>query len=118
MAGQNAPFDHLTADNTGPAVIVVIYSLASVSSGIAVIRFWLQAIRSIPFGIDDGAYIVANVQPQHALCLEDGRLTVFCQLWAISSTILWTLAVNSGLGQRMAALGASNIDKFFKVSCH
>ena len=61
MAGIRAPLAHLTTDDTGPAIIVVIYCLALTSSGIAIIRFWLQSYRSIPFEIDDGAYVVANV---------------------------------------------------------
>ena len=62
MAGVLQPLDELTEENTGPAVIIVIYSLASVTIGVTVIRFWLQRSRGIPFCLDDGAYVVANVR--------------------------------------------------------
>jgi len=62
MAGVLQPLDELTEENTGPAVIIVIYSIASVTIGVTVIRFWLQKSRGIPFCLDDGAYVVANVR--------------------------------------------------------
>lgn len=61
MAGVRPPLDPLTPDNDGASLIVVSYSLALASIVVALIRYGLQVIRSIPFGWDDGIYLIANV---------------------------------------------------------
>lgn len=70
MAGERPPLDPLTAENTGAAVIIVIYTLVSISIGFVVIRFWLQAVHKIPFAADDGTFIVASVHNLLSLNLE------------------------------------------------
>jgi len=62
MAAERPPLDPLTSEDTGPAVIIVIYALASVSVLVAVIRFTYSATHNIPFGFDDGAYVPAHVR--------------------------------------------------------
>jgi hypothetical protein len=62
MAGERAPLNPLTPDDTGVIVVVVCYSLASVSVLVNIIRYSLSALRKIAFGLDDAAYVLANVR--------------------------------------------------------
>lgn len=62
MAAERPPLDHLTAENTGPAVITVIYILASLSTVAAIIPFWFSIHHKIAFGLDDATYALANVR--------------------------------------------------------
>ncbi|KAF2671581.1 hypothetical protein BT63DRAFT_452085 [Microthyrium microscopicum] len=82
MAGERPPLNSLTAENTGPTVIVVSYILVSISVVVTIIRFSLSVERKILFGLDDTAYVLAN-------------------LWAIASSVLWHLAAKAGLGQHI-----------------
>jgi hypothetical protein len=62
MAGVRKPLEVLTPDRKGPIIIIVCYSLASISITAAVIRFGLAVFRRIRFGLDDVTYILANVR--------------------------------------------------------
>lgn len=62
MAGERAPLNPLTPDDIGVVVIVVSYSLASVSVVVTIIRYSLSVLRKVPFGLDDAAYVLANVR--------------------------------------------------------
>jgi hypothetical protein len=61
MAGERAPLHALTPEDRGSIILVVSYSLATVSVVIAVLRLALTLTRKIPFGFDDATYILANV---------------------------------------------------------
>ena len=62
MAGERDPLDPLTPDDIGVYVVVVCYSLASVSVVVTIIRYSLSALRKVAFGLDDAAYVLANVR--------------------------------------------------------
>jgi hypothetical protein len=62
MAGERAPLNPLTPDEIGVAVIIVCYSLTSVSVMVTIIRYSLSAVRKVGFGLDDAAYVLANVR--------------------------------------------------------
>ena len=61
MAGERPALDPLSSEDTGGIVVVVCYSLASVSVLVTIIRFSLSTLRKIAFGLDDAAYVFANV---------------------------------------------------------
>jgi hypothetical protein len=71
MAGERRPLYDLSSDNKGPIIIIVSYTLASISILCAIIRFWLAIIRKIPFSLDDSTYLLANVRchPIWAPCI-------------------------------------------------
>ena len=73
-------------------------------------------MRVFAFGFDDATYALANVRLSPPLCSQDNRLTLCRQLCAIASSILWHLAVITGLGQRIAFVSSGNVNRFFKVS--
>lgn len=62
MASERPPLDRLTANDTGAAVLVVVYTLALLSVVVSIIHFWNAIARKTKLGFDDAAYILANVR--------------------------------------------------------
>jgi hypothetical protein len=62
MASLRQPLYQLNPDNRGPTVIVVSYTLASISIAFTIVRFWLAIHRGITFRLDDATYTLAIVR--------------------------------------------------------
>jgi hypothetical protein len=62
MASQRPPLYQLKPDDRGPIVVVVSYTLASISVAFTIVRFSLAIHRGIAFKLDDAAYTFALVR--------------------------------------------------------
>jgi hypothetical protein len=62
MAGAHKPLFELTLDDRAPIVIVVGYSLVTISIVTVAVRFLHAAHRGIKFGLDDVTYLIGNVR--------------------------------------------------------
>jgi len=96
MTGQRHPLYQLKPDDRGPAVIVVSYTLSSVSVAFTIVRFWLDNHRQIAFKLDDAAY-------------------TFAIIFGIASAALINVAVINGLGRHRSSLSDVQLEAFSKA---
>jgi hypothetical protein len=94
---KHPPLNPLTTENTGPAIIIVIYILASLSIVATVILFWLSIYCKIAFGFDDATYSLANVRLCPSFCSQCNLTDSLSQTLGNRQHGLWHLAVTTGL---------------------
>jgi len=76
MSGIQPPIDALSSDDIGGLVIVVCFALAAVSLLVGIVHFSLAVLRSLAFGFDDAAYVIANVGGRSSVSVQLITLTL------------------------------------------